>query len=64
MDERKNKGGIQLTDNFFRLGESLQFSSLADETEARWKLVEAAWGNNISHNLMQVSYEQHFRQFL
>lgn len=57
MDERKQSGGIQLTDEFFRLGEQFQFANLQEETEARWRLVETAWENNISTNLMLIEYE-------
>ncbi|BBA35370.1 uncharacterized protein sS8_3432 [Methylocaldum marinum] len=56
-DERKTSGGIQLTDEFFQLGEQFQFGNLQEETEARWRLVETAWENNISSNLMLIEYE-------
>jgi len=58
VDERKNSRCIQLTDDFFRLGEQSQYSNLQEETEARWQLVEAAWENNISYNLMLIEYEK------
>ncbi|SDY13380.1 HNH endonuclease [Nitrosomonas sp. Nm33] len=41
-----------------RLGEQQQFASLAQETESRWRLVEAAWENNLPRNLMLVEYEE------
>ena len=56
IDDRKSSGSIQLTDDFFRLGERFQFGNLQNETEARWRLVETAWENNISTNLMLVEY--------
>ena len=56
-DDRKSSGSIQLTDDFFRLGERFQFGNLQNETEARWRLVETAWENNISTNLMLVEYD-------
>lgn len=56
-DERKNSGGIKLTDEFFQLGEQFQFENLQEETEARWRLVETAWENNISSTLMLIEYE-------
>jgi hypothetical protein len=49
---------IQLTDDFFLLGEQFQYLNLQEETEARWRLVESAWENNISKNLMLIEYEQ------
>lgn len=46
-DERGgNRGGagaIRLTDDLRRLAGSLQGGGLADEAEARWRLVETAW---------------------
>ncbi len=57
MDERKTKGGIILTDHFFNLSESEQFSSLNFETEARWRLVETAWEMNLPKHLVQISYD-------
>lgn len=45
-DERnggRGGGAIRLTDNLRKLTESLQGGGLADEAEARWRLVETAW---------------------
>lgn len=64
MDERKTNNSIQLTDEFMLLGELAQFSSLADETEARWRLVETAWENNVSRNLMLIEYEEDGRNLI
>ena len=36
-------GAIRITDNLRRLVSSVQASSLAEEAEARWRLVETAW---------------------
>lgn len=58
IDERSQKNAIQLTDGFMRLGEQQQFANLAHETESRWRLVESAWKNNLSRNLMLVEYEE------
>jgi 5-methylcytosine-specific restriction endonuclease McrA len=55
--ERIDKGGIDLTDELYRLKELAQFTSLPHEIEARWRLVETAWGLNISRNLMSVQYD-------
>ena len=57
IDERGSKNAIQLTDEFMRLGEQAQFASFEQETEARWRLVEAAWENNVSRNILLVNYE-------
>ena len=44
-DERAGRkdGGIRLTDELRQLAASLQGTSLLEETEARWRLVENAW---------------------
>lgn len=56
IDERKTHSGIRITDAFFRLCEQTQFVNLEQETEARWRLVEAAWENNLPRNVMLVEY--------
>lgn len=58
VDERKTKGGIVLTDNFFKLGELFQYDSLEKETEARWRLVETAWELNLPKHLIQIDYKE------
>jgi len=63
MDERKTKGGIILTDNFFKLGEQFQYGSLVEETEARWRLVETAWELNLPKYLIQIDYKEETREF-
>ena len=57
-DERKTKGGIILTDNFYRWGEQYQYDNLAAETEARWRLVETAWELNLPKHLIQIDYKE------
>lgn len=57
IDERKTHKGIRLTDNFFKLAQSQQFSSFANETDARWKLVEHAWNTGVSAKLLGVNYD-------
>ncbi len=64
MDERKTKGGIILTDEFFKLGEQFQYNSLPEETEARWRLVETAWELNMPKHLIQIDYKEETREFL
>ncbi len=58
IDERKQGNSIRLTDAFFQLADQFQFKNLRDETQARWRLVESAWENKLSHRLMLVEYEQ------
>jgi len=58
IDNRKDsKSGIILTDEVFRLKESIQQVNLPHEIEARWRLVETAWDLNISRNLINVHYD-------
>ncbi|EJG2386195.1 HNH endonuclease [Kluyvera ascorbata] len=57
IDERKTHKGIRLTENFYHLGECLQYQNLSFETNARWNLVEQAWAMNISSQLINVEYD-------
>jgi 5-methylcytosine-specific restriction endonuclease McrA len=61
-DERKTKGGITLTDDFYRLGELYQYENLAAETESRWRLVETAWELNMPKHLIQIDYIEETRE--
>ena len=63
VDERETKGGIILTDSFFRLGEQFQYESLSAETEARWRLVETAWELNMPKHLIQIDYKEGSSEF-
>jgi 5-methylcytosine-specific restriction endonuclease McrA len=58
IDERKESGGIRLTNNFFQLNELQESENLPSEVEARWRLVETAWELDISSNLIQVKYDE------
>ena len=57
IDERKENKGIRITDKFFELNELQESENFHKEVEARWRLVETAWGLNISTNLIQVKYD-------
>jgi hypothetical protein len=56
-DERKNGGGIRLTDELFRLRERVQFGNLPHEVEARWRLVETAWQLKLTRTALAVSVD-------
>ena len=56
-DERKTRGGITLTDDFFYLSEGEQFRNLPQEVEARWNLVETAWEFDMARNLLDIEYD-------
>jgi hypothetical protein len=62
MDERKGKGGIRLTDDFYQLTKSIQFGAFANETEARWRLVEESWKLGLSRNLIKIDYDSELQQ--
>ena len=57
LDERKETGGIRLTENYYNLASTGQFCNFSNETEARWRLVEEAWELGISKNLISVNYD-------
>ena len=48
---------IIITDELLKLKESVQFSSLESEVEARWNLVETAWNLNMNPNLLNVEFD-------
>ncbi|MBD2058118.1 HNH endonuclease [Oculatella sp. FACHB-28] len=54
--DRKTDSGITLTDNLYKMLGSCQCESLPQEVEARWRLVETAWGLDLSRNLVSVEY--------
>ena len=57
VDERRASIGIRLTDNFYKLGESIQSNSLEQEVESRWRLVEHGWSLGVSKSLISVEYD-------
>jgi len=48
---------IVLTDNIFKLQETLQFVNFEQEVDARWDLVETAWNLQINPNLLEVKHD-------
>jgi len=57
IDERKESGGIRLTEDFYQLGEQQAFNDMNQETEARWRLVETGWKLGISRQLIDIKYD-------
>lgn len=57
VDERRESGGIRITENFSRLAEHPQFVDLSQEAEARWRLVETAWELKVSRALVSVDHD-------
>ena len=58
IDERKESGGIRLTDNFFKLIQLQESENFLNEVEARWRLVETAWSLGVSVKLLQVKHDK------
>jgi 5-methylcytosine-specific restriction endonuclease McrA len=61
IDERKDRDGINITDELLQLKEKLQFNNLPYEVEARWRLVETAWSLNINPQMLEVRYDENNR---
>lgn len=57
VDERQVNKGIRITDEFSTLAEGIQATNLAEEVEARWRLVETAWNLGIATNLLNVQHD-------
>lgn len=57
LDERRDNGGIRITENFSKLAEKPQFVDLLQEAESRWRLVETAWELKVSRALVSVSHD-------
>ncbi len=58
VDERKQHGGLRITDEFEELLNGRQAPNLPFEVEARWRLVETAWSMGLSRSLVTVTYDQ------
>lgn len=57
VDERRERGGIRLTEAFWELAESAAFGDLYEETESRWRLVETAWNLQVPSRALNIEYE-------
>jgi len=56
LDERSEHKGIRITDEFSQLLEGFQSINLLSEVESRWRLVERAWEQGISKNLLTIQH--------
>lgn len=52
LDERRESGGIRLTDELRAIA-AAEDRNLEQESEARWRLVETAWELGITHSLIE-----------
>lgn len=57
VDERSENDGIRITEEFSELIDRGQSLNLPIETEARWRLVETAWGLGLSANAITIDYD-------
>jgi hypothetical protein len=53
VDERRESGGIRLTEQLRRMAASSSALDLEQESEARWRLVETAWELGVSHSIIE-----------
>lgn len=56
-DYTRNSKKIILTDEVFKLNESICSKNFLPEIESRWNLVETAWGLGISSSLLNIRYD-------
>ena len=63
IDERSNKKGIRLTDEFYKLNEPKESLNFIEEVEARWRLVETAWSLKLSPHLLQIKHDDNINEF-
>jgi hypothetical protein len=57
VDERSNAKGIRLTDELLAIRGVRGASDLVLENEARWRLVETAWGLGVNRSLIEFDCE-------
>ena len=58
-DERRGQeNGIRLTQDLFSLAQQSQMQNLNAEVEARWRLVETAWGMKLPKHVLTVKYQR------
>lgn len=57
-DYQGTSKNIIITDHLLKLKESIQFSNLNNEVEARWNLVETAWNLDLNPNLLEVKIDE------
>lgn len=57
-DYQGTSKNITITDHLLKLKESVQFTNLNSEVEARWNLVETAWNLDLNPNLLEVKIDE------
>lgn len=56
-DFKRGSKRLILTDKTIELARSLEASSIAQEAESRWNLIETAWELDVSTNTPSVEYD-------
>ena len=59
----KNRKQLVLSDDLLELSSLRQFSSLAEEVDSRWSLVEAGWRMKINNRILRINYDSEQRSF-
>jgi hypothetical protein len=54
-DDRRNGGGVTLTDEVLSLASGTELPSLSAEVEARWRLVETAWDLGVTTSILEIA---------
>lgn len=62
-DYQQGSKKIILTDEIYKLVEMDNSENFVYEAEARWNLVQTAWGMGVSRNLLSVSYNEEKKMF-
>lgn len=57
LDERKESGGIRLTEELLGMSASRQANTMNAEIEARWRLVETAWTLGVARSITQIGHD-------
>ena len=57
VDDRKSRNGITLTDDLLALANGTQAAVFPREVEARWRLVETAWGLSLASQVVSFEME-------
>jgi len=63
IDERKENGGIRLTDDMLHLQSDGDVKDLEREVEGRWRLVETAWDLGVSRHLVMIDHDSALQMF-
>jgi 5-methylcytosine-specific restriction endonuclease McrA len=63
-DERKGHKAIRIRDGFAAISGGESKSVLEGEVEARWRLVETAWGMGLNSDILTIGHDRRTGQFI